>query len=152
MEIYAMPGHLIRRLHQISTGLFMERMSSVGLTLTPVQFAAISALKENPGIDQATVAGLVAYDRATLGKVIDKLEARELVRRTTSPKDRRAKQLSLTPAGLALYEQALPHVLATQPDILGGLEPDEKETLIRLLDKATMAANEHSRAPLKPRE
>lgn len=149
MEIYAMPGHLIRRLNQISTGLFMDRMASAGLTLTPVQFAALSALHENPGIDQATVAGMVAYDRATMGKVIDKLQARELVRRTTSPTDRRAKHLSLTPAGQALYEQALPHVLATQPEILGGLDEEERETLVRLLDKATLAANRHSRAPLK---
>ena len=152
MHIYAMPGHLIRRLNQISTGLFMERMAQAGLTLTPVQFAALSALRENPGIDQATVAGLVAYDRATLGKVIDRLESRGMVRRATSRSDRRARVLTLTPEGDTLYQTALPHVRAIQPEMLGGLDPEERATLIRLLDKATIAANEHSRAPLKRRD
>jgi len=147
-----MPGHLIRRLNQISTGLFMDRMAGAGLNLTPVQFAALCALREHPGIDQATVAGLVAYDRATLGKVIDRLEARGMVRRTTSASDRRAKELSITPEGEALYHQALPHVRAMQDDMLGGLDAAERETLLRLLDKAAMAGNELSRAPLKIRE
>ena len=102
MEIYAMPGHLIRRLNQISTGLFLERMNSLGLTLTPVQFAVLSALRLHPGIDQATVAGLVAYDRATIGKVIDKLENRGLLARSTARHDRRAKELNLTEAMSAL--------------------------------------------------
>ena len=152
MEIYAMPGHLVRRLHQISTGLFMDRMAEAGLNVTPVQFAALSALREHPGIDQATVAGMVAYDRATMGKVIDKLEARGLVRRTTSASDRRAKELSLTPDGHAFFETAQPHVRALQPDILGGLDATERETLLHLLEKATLAGNTLSRAPLKPVE
>lgn len=144
-----MPGHLIRRLNQISTALFMERMTQAGLTLTPVQFAALSAVRTHPGIDQATVAGLVAYDRATLGKVIDKLDARGLVRRTVSQSDRRARELTLTEAGEALYRAALPHVKAIQPEMLAGLDAEERDTFLRLLDKVTMAGNDRSRAPLK---
>lgn len=150
MEIYRMPGHLIRRLNQISTGLFMEAMLLSGINLTPVQFAALSALKTHPGIDQASLAGLVAYDRATMGKVIDKLEARALLNRAPSPADRRAKLLTLTEAGHDLYQRALPHVEAIQPAMLGGLEPSERTLFLSLLDKATMTANNHSRAPLKP--
>lgn len=153
MEIHKMPGHLIRRLNQISTALFMERMAQAGLTLTPVQFAALSAIRTRPGIDQATVAGLVAYDRATLGKVIDKLDARGLVSRRVSTQDRRARELAVTEAGEALYHAALPHVLAMQPEMLGGLDAQERKTFLALLDKATMAANDRSRAPLKtPRD
>lgn len=149
MDIHTMPGHLIRRLNQISVALFMERMAAQGLTLTPVQYAALNAIRDNPGIDQATVAGMVAYDRATLGKVIDRLDARGLVRRQTSRSDRRARELTLTEAGEALFEQARPHVEALQPDILAGLDAAERETLLRLMKKATMAGNELSRAPLK---
>ena len=149
MDIHTMPGHLIRRLNQISVALFMERMAQAGLNLTPVQYAALSTIRDHPGIDQATVAGLVAYDRATLGKVIDRLDARGLVRRTTSRADRRAKELSLTAEGAALLAEARPHVEAMQPDILAGLDGEEAETLLRLLKKATLAGNDHSRAPLK---
>ncbi|WP_245626775.1 MarR family winged helix-turn-helix transcriptional regulator [Aestuariivita boseongensis] len=124
-------------------------MTRAGLNLTPVQFAALSAVEKHPGTDQATVAGLVAYDRATLGKVIDKLEDRGLMRRTTSPKDRRAKSLELTDAGQLLLAQARPLVVALQPDILAGLSDEEKETFMALMEKVTMAGNALSRAPLK---
>jgi DNA-binding MarR family transcriptional regulator len=108
-------------------------------------------LVEHSEIDQATLAGLVAYDRATLGKVVDKLEARGLVRRAPAPNDRRAKQLTLTEAGRALFDTALPHVRAIQPEMLAGLSEAERRTFLDLLDKATLAANDRSRAPLKPR-
>lgn len=150
MQIHAMPGHMIRRLNQISVGIFADKMADAGLTLTPVQFAALSAVAEHPGIDQATVAGLIAYDRATLGKVIDKLESRGYILRETSSRDRRAKVLRVSEAGLALLTQARPIVAALQSEIIGGLTSDEQQVFLRLLDKATMAGNEHSRAPLKP--
>ncbi|TDK48781.1 MarR family winged helix-turn-helix transcriptional regulator [Antarcticimicrobium luteum] len=149
MDIHTMPGHLVRRLNQISVALFMERMAQAGLNLTPVQYAALSAIRNHPGIDQATVAGLVAYDRATLGKVIDRLDSRGLVRRTISRNDRRAKELALTAEGAALLAEARPHVAALQSDILAGLDAQEAETFLALLKKATMAGNVHSRAPLK---
>ena len=51
-----MPGHLIRRLHQISVSLFAARMAEAGLDLTSVQYAALVTVRENPGLDQATLA------------------------------------------------------------------------------------------------
>jgi DNA-binding MarR family transcriptional regulator len=152
LDIHAMPGHLIRRLNQISVALFAERMTEAGLRLTPVQFAALSAVEAHPGIDQARVAGLIAYDRATLGKVIDRLEARGLVSRCTAAHDRRAKQLELTDAGAELLAAARPIVGALQPDILAGLDAAERARFTRLLDKVTMAGNETSRAPLRTLE
>ena len=133
-----MPGHLVRRLNQISTALFMERMAAEGIPLTPVQFAALNAL--------------VAYDRATLGKVVDRLEERGVLRRTVSPTDRRARVLELTEEGRSLYNAALPHVQAVQPQILGGLTEAEQARFVALLEKATMAGNDLSRAPLRPLE
>jgi MarR family transcriptional regulator, temperature-dependent positive regulator of motility len=150
MDIYGMPGHLIRRLNQISVALFTQRMAKVGLTLTPVQYAVLSGIRAHPGVDQATLAGLVAYDRATLGKVIDRLESRALVRRTTSPSDRRAKALTLSDAGRALLDIADPHVRAVQPDILAGLDKAERADFLAMLSKIALAGNDRSRAPLRP--
>lgn len=149
MDIYTMPGHLIRRLNQISVALFTQQMAKVGLTLTPVQFAALIGIRAHPDVDQATLAGLVAYDRATLGKVIDRLENRELLRRVTSASDRRAKTLRLTAKGEAMLEMADPHVRALQPGILDGLDEAEQDVFLKLLTKITLAGNQKSRAPLK---
>ena len=45
-DVSRMPGHLIRRLHQISTHVFMTRTREAGFDLTPVQFAALDAIRE----------------------------------------------------------------------------------------------------------
>ncbi|WP_035920146.1 MarR family winged helix-turn-helix transcriptional regulator [Leisingera aquimarina] len=147
LDIHTLPGHLIRRLHQISVAQFMERMAEEGTDLTPVQFSAMAAIHRHPGIDQASVAGLIAYDRATLGKVVDRLVEKGLVERRVSSADRRAREVSLTREGEALLERILPVVRAAQPGILSGLTKAERETFVALLQKAAIAANDLSRAP-----
>ena len=147
-----MPGHLIRRLQQISVSVFAERMRAAGHDLTPVQFAALAALEAHPGADQATLAGLIAHDRATLGGVVDRLEAKGFIAREVSPRDRRARVLELTPAGAAALTRARPDVEAVQAEILAGLDTEERESFLRLLQKATDAGNALSRAPLRVRD
>jgi len=146
--IHAMPGHLIRRLNQISTGLFQDRMAQLGLDLTPVQFAALATLRDRPDVDQATLAGLIAHDRATIGGVLDRLQGKGLVDRRTDPADRRARLVRLTPAGAALLDRALPHVSALQDAILAGLTAQDRATFIRLAATVAAAGNALSRAPL----
>ena len=120
MEAYGMAGHLIRRLNQISGAVFARRMQEAGHDLTSVQFAAMDALASHPGIDQAGVAALIAYDRATIGGVIDRLEVKGLVARTVSQKDRRAREVRLTAEGTRVFAEILPVVRDLQSEILGG--------------------------------
>ena len=147
-EIYEMAGHLIRRLNQISTAIFAERMAALGVELTSVQFAALSTIRENPSIDQATLAGAIAYDKATIGGVVDRLAAKGLILRTRSRTDGRARALSTTAEGEALLERTRPVVLALQDDILAGLDTAERAQIMALLTKTTEAGNTRSRAPL----
>ena len=147
-SIHGMPGHLIRRLHQISTSIFAERMAAEGFDVTPVQYAALATLAEHPGIDQATLAGLIAYDRVTIGGVVDRLCAKGLVARAVNDRDRRSRVLDLTDAGKALTAALAPLVAELQGEILHGLDPTERADLLRLLAKAAEAGNEFSRAPL----
>jgi len=146
-----MPGYLIRRLNQISTSIFQEEMAAVGHDMTPVQFAALASLRDNPGIDQATLAGLIAYDRVTIGGVVDRLEAKGLVTRTVNARDRRSRQVSLTEDGRALLMSIIPQVERLQADILAGLSQAERDAFIALATKAAEAGNIRSRAPLRPR-
>jgi DNA-binding MarR family transcriptional regulator len=150
--IHTMPGHLIRRLNQIAVSIFQERMDALGIDLTPVQFGALAALSENPGIDQATLAGLIAYDRVTIGGVVDRLQAKGLVARSLSATDRRARVLVLTGEGAALLTRALPAVRALQDDILCGLTEAEAQTFLTLATKLATAGNDRSRAPMKLRD
>ncbi|MBV0911112.1 MarR family winged helix-turn-helix transcriptional regulator [Anianabacter salinae] len=149
-DVHDMPGHLIRRLHQISVAVFTEGMAAAQLDLTSVQFAALWTVARHPGIDQATLAGEIAYDRATIGGVVDRLEAKGLLARQVSDRDRRARVLTVTDNGRAVLERAHPAVVALQDDILAGLTAPERETLLDLLRKTTMAGNSRARAPRKP--
>lgn len=135
-----MPGHLIRRLHQISTQVFSQRMREAGGDLTPIQFAALDALRHHPGIDQAGLAEAIAKDRATVGGVIDRLEQKGLVARAVSTRDKRARELRLTPEGAAALDRLQPVVERLQRDILPGLSPAEFDQFIALAAKAAAAA------------
>lgn len=135
-HVQHMAGHLIRRLHQSSTQVFAARIKAAGLDLTPVQFAALDAIHANPGADQAGIAALIAYDKATIGGVIDRLEAKGLVARTPSKRDRRAREVRLTEAGESLLTHAMPVVSKLQDDILPGLSPEERAQFLDLARKA----------------
>ncbi|TCU58657.1 MarR family transcriptional regulator [Novosphingobium sp. PhB57] len=148
-DLETMPGHLIRRLQQISLARFASRMAEAGLDLTSVQYAALLMLRDHPGLDQQTLAGMIAYDRVTIGGVIDRLVQKGLVDREVSPTDRRARVLMLSSAGLVTLDIAEPWVDKVQDDLVVHLSRDERDVFLRVLQKATQAGNEMSRAPLR---
>ena len=144
-----MPGHLARRFQQIAVAVFHAEVGEAGYDLTPVQYAALAAVRTNPGIDQATLAGLIAYDRTTIGGVVDRLVQKGLLARNPSSRDRRARELQITDEGRKTLCEIEPAVEAAQRIMLRGLTAPEAEELMRLLHKAIAAGNELSRAPLR---
>ena len=91
------PGHLIRRAQQLAVAIFMEETAA--FDATPVQFAILNVLIDKPGEDQITLSGRVAFDPATLGSVIGRLEAKGWVKRAADPADKRRKLLWITAQG-----------------------------------------------------
>jgi len=136
MDSLDMAGHLIRRLHQQSTQVFVQRTQAAGFDLTPVQFAALDAIAAQPGTDQARVAEMIAYDRATIGGVIDRLVQKGWVHRVVSERDRRAREVSLTDEGQRVREAVLPVVQDLQQEILETLGDDERALFLALARKA----------------
>lgn len=138
MSFDDMAGHLIRRLHQRSTYLFGLRTQEAGFDLTPVQFAALDAIHHHPGVDQAFIAEMIGYDRATIGGVIDRLVKKSWVRRVVSEQDRRARELSLTAKGNSVRMALLPIVQELQKEILEPLSKAGQESLIREIRQVVM--------------
>ena len=135
MESLGMPGHLIRRLHQRSSQVFAARTQAAGFDLTSVQFAAMDAIANHPGADQATIAQLIAFDRATIGGVIDRLLQKGWIRRSVSERDRRARVLELTAKGKRLMTELLPLVAELQAEVLEPLSDEEKTAFMTLARK-----------------
>ena len=149
-DLHGTPGHLIRRAQQIAVALFMEECAD--LDLTPVQYAALVAVREHPGIDATRLSALIAFDRSTLGNVLERLEARKLVQRYASPDDKRVKLLRLSPAGVAMLARARAMVARAQQRILEPLRPADRERLIILLEQLVELNNEASRVPQRAAE
>lgn len=135
-DLKDMPGHLARRFQQLAVAAFLSQMDAAGCDLTPVQYAALSTVRDRPGIDQATLAGEIAYDRATITGVVDRLVKKGLLDRVVSPSDRRQRELSITSEGIEQLSKIQPAVASAQQLILSGLDEEERINLLHLLRKA----------------
>lgn len=127
------PGHLVRRAHQIAVALFMSELAKEDVT--PVQFAILNAVMDTPGVDQVTLANRVAFDAATSGSVMGRLETKGWIRREPDQADRRRKLLWLTPTGQKATLEMKRSVNLVQEKILSPLSPEEAQTLIDLMAK-----------------
>jgi DNA-binding MarR family transcriptional regulator len=127
------PGHLIRRAHQLAVAIFMEETGE--FDITPVQFSILNALIDDPGEDQVTLAAKVAFDAATFGSVIGRLEAKGWVRREADVQDRRRKLLWVTPEGESAAQQMKRAVAKVQMRLMGPLDAAERRQLTALLGK-----------------
>jgi len=138
------PGHLIRRAQQIAVAEFAR--ATADHDVTPVQFAFMNAMQQTPGIDQITLANRVAFDAATSGSVIGRLEAKGWVRREADPQDRRRKLLFVTPEGQAALQGMNDAVAQAQSSMLAPLSSEEQKTFMRLLAQL-VAGHESSEPP-----
>src|SRR5439155_25316903 len=145
--VYAAPGYLFRRMQQIAVALFVEECRA--LDLTPVQYAALVSIHTHPGIDATRLSAVIAFDRSTLGSVIERLESKKLIDRKPSGEDKRVKLLYLTKAGTAILRDIMPSVEKAQARMLQPLKPAQRKVLLSLLTQLVDLNNEASRVPLR---
>jgi len=145
--VYAAPGYLFRRMQQIAVSIFMEECKA--FDLTPVQYAALIAIHTHPGIDATRLSAVIAFDRSTLGSVIERLQAKDYIERKPAPEDKRIKLLYLTKSGAAILREIIPAVERAQARMLEPLKPTERKTLMGLLVQLVDLNNEVSRVPLR---
>jgi DNA-binding MarR family transcriptional regulator len=144
-DVYDQPGHLIRRAQQIAVSMFY---STMGYGVTPVQYAVLRILHDNPGIDQITLARLCALDTSTAANLAVRLEERGFLKRTVPTRNRRFRLLHLTPKGAVLLKKLLPSGHLLNQRLLQELNKEEQKIFLRLLKKFVHLNNEESRAPL----
>lgn len=145
IDLETLPGHHIRRLHQIAVAVFLQETEAHGIT--PVQYGALQAVSNTPGLDQRTLARAIGLDTSTVAGVVDRLEARGLLLRSASPDDRRVRLLTITPEGRALLDAVMPAMWRAQERILEPLPPRERTEFMRMLRTLVLANNGLSRAP-----
>lgn len=149
-DVYTRPGYLFRRMQQIAVSIFVEECAA--FDLTPVQYAALVAIQTHPGIDATCLSLVIAFDRSTLGSVLERLETKNYIERRAGTADRRVKSLHLTPFGRTMLKRIRDPVDRAQERMLAPLEPSERDTLIKLLARLVELNNETSRVPLRPED
>jgi MarR family transcriptional regulator, lower aerobic nicotinate degradation pathway regulator len=145
--VYTKPGYLFRRMQQIAVAIFVEECRD--FDLTPVQYAALVAIRTHPGIDATRLSAVIAFDRSTLGNVIERLEAKRLIERKPAAQDKRVKLLHLTKPGVTLLRDIMPAVDRAQARMLQPLKAADRKMLMGLLSQLVDLNNEASRVPLR---
>ena len=149
-NLWARPGFLIRRLHQIHVAVFMDEFGDCDVT--PVQYAVLSVLYSGEALDQVSVAAEVGIDRNNAADVLRRLERRGFVQRISSETDRRAKLTRISALGRNFVENAHGAMERAQERFTGGLKDRDRARLLDLLQKLMLENNETGRAALKKRK
>ncbi|MNY00921.1 HTH-type transcriptional regulator MhqR [compost metagenome] len=103
------------------------------LGLTPAQFDVLATLGDTPGMTCKQLGEGTLITKGTLTGVLDRLEAKGLIRRTRGEQDSRQVFVALTPEGEAVFQQTFqPHI-----DFLGRymaqMSPEQQQQLTELL-------------------
>jgi DNA-binding MarR family transcriptional regulator len=146
-DAYRGPGHLIRRLQQIAVAIFMDEFRNY--EITPVQYIALVAVRDRPGLEQQAIADLIAIDRSSAGRVFQFLEEQGFVQRVTPKNNRRTKQIFVTPAGTRLLAICSKLIRRAEARILKVLNTQDQKQFMQLLVKLVDVNNTLSRAPLR---
>jgi len=129
-KLHDEPGHLIRRAQQIAVSKFHEVH---GRHVTPIQYAILRTLLETPGIDQVTLAQLIALDTSSTADIATRLEAKGWILREVLP--RRQRRLSLTPDGEAVLQSMRLGIEQMYLGMMNSLDAAEQREFMRLLRK-----------------
>jgi DNA-binding MarR family transcriptional regulator len=106
--------------------------------LARVEFVVLYSLGIMDGLSASEIAASTAFPKNTLSRAVSRLAKRGLIARGTAV-DRRVQPLTLTPAGRALLDEAVPRFVALEEDMLAPLTLVERETLSNLMAKVVLA-------------
>jgi DNA-binding MarR family transcriptional regulator len=146
-RLYARPGFLLRRAHQISAAVFEDECRE--LQLTPAQFGVLTVVRAHPGLGQSSLARALGFDKVTVLRVLRGLETRGLVARQSAA-GKRNVSVALTPEGENLLAQAQKPAERAYRRLLAPLDRQQQEQLLSLLQLLTGELEEEARAAFVP--
>jgi DNA-binding MarR family transcriptional regulator len=133
-EVAEFAGQLFFRLWRSSHTQTAAALESIGLT--PALFAVLNFLRARDGAIQQQIGSAMGIDPSTMVALVDELERAGLAKRRPLSRDRRAREVLLTPKGRRTLERARELAAAVESDVLHGLSPAERQELVTLLRKA----------------
>ncbi len=132
-SLHATTGFMIRIVQLQIFQSFFETFNGRGLTTGA--YTALVAIRDNAGIQQGVLADCMLIKRSNMTKLINSLEASDLVERRVSASDKRAIDLYLTLRGKAVLAQVFDAVGQHDLDVTRALSPIERERLLDYLKR-----------------
>ena len=126
-------GFLVADVSRLLRNAFQNRLGAGGLTF--LQARALIYISRHEGVRQNQLAELIEIQPITLVNIIDQLEARRLVKRATDPRDRRAKQLFLTPTAQPVLDTIETVIDSIRIDAMIGLDYEEALQAVSALQR-----------------
>lgn len=128
---------LLFRLNMFSaqSGALLVRLCEGKFGITRREWRVLGLLHGNDGMAPSMLADRVQLDRARTSRAIGALVKKRLIARETNMTDRRGAYLSLTPAGVKLYNELMPHVQSMNKSIMSVLSEQERQQLDGWLEK-----------------
>ncbi len=122
---------LIMEAARLQRTVFDRRVRKIGFTRT--QWLALRRVGDQPGVSQSELAELLEVEKASAGRLIDKLEAFGWLERRQDETDRRIKRVYLTELGRRIHRDVTPIAEAMVEEELSGLTRKERDVLTDLL-------------------
>lgn len=130
-------GYLVHDVSRMRRKAFDQLMKPLGITRA--QWWVIAFLARQDGMMQTQLANILDTGKASLGSLIDRLEASKWVERQPDPIDRRAKRIYLTRKSSHLLEEMRRVERDFNDQILRGLSARQRDELIKLLSEIKLA-------------
>jgi len=129
---------LFERLRRLTFGQHPLQDSPVSIA----QLTLLECIAASPGCGVQEAAQGLGLTAPTVSVSVRRMEEAGWLERQVHPQDARAVQILLTSQGQALYKQARAFQRSKMLRLLAGLTPQERVTLLMLLEKALLAAEE----------
>jgi MarR family transcriptional regulator, transcriptional regulator for hemolysin len=126
-------GVVISDVARLIRTAFDRRVRELGITRA--QWLLLTRLHRNPGVSQSELADLMEVERASAGRMIDRMEANGWVERRAQNGDRRVKQVYLTEEAERVHRRIWRVAEETVDNALSGLSASEAAQLIKLLGR-----------------
>ena len=135
-------GQLLFRLWRASHTRMAERLESLGLTTA--LFGLLNVIGARDGAIQQELGTAMGIDPSTMVSLIDQLESAGLAKRRPCERDRRAREVVITPKGRRTLERGRRMASQVEDEVLGGLTAAERRELLTLLRRALESAPRQS--------
>jgi DNA-binding MarR family transcriptional regulator len=124
-------GVLISDVARLMRTVFDRRVRKIGLTRA--QWLVLTRLYRRPGASQSELAEMMEVEKASAGRMIDRLEAKGWVTRRAQAGDRRVNRIYLTPEAERVHRRMWRIAEATVEDALGSLSRRDTKQLLTFL-------------------